>query len=46
MRPLGFWVAAAAAGVLGVLAVNIAADRTGSPGLRTFRAYLTGAHAA
>jgi hypothetical protein len=41
-RALGFWTAAAAAGVLGLLAVNILADRTGSPGARAFRNYLVG----
>lgn len=42
MRSVGFWGACAAFGVLGVLAVNLAADRVPSRGLTTFRNYLTG----
>jgi len=42
VRSAGFWGAVAAFGVLGVLAVNIAADRIPSRGLTTLRNYLTG----
>jgi hypothetical protein len=42
VRPVLFWGAVASFGVLGVLAVNLAADRVSSPGLTTFRNYLTG----
>ena len=42
MRSAAFWGAVAGFGVLGVLAVNLAADRVPSRGLTTFRNYLTG----
>jgi|GraSoiStandDraft_14_1057315.scaffolds.fasta_scaffold219426_1 hypothetical protein len=42
MRSAGFWLGAAAAGVLGLAALNLLADRTGSPGARAFRNYLVG----
>lgn len=42
MRAAAFWTSVAGFGVLGVLAVNLAADRFPSAGLSTFRSYLTG----
>lgn len=41
-RTLGTWTGCAAAGVLGMLALNLAADRSRSTGLRTLRNYVTG----
>lgn len=42
IRTLGTWTGVAAAGVLGMLALNLAADRSRSTGLRTLRNYVTG----
>lgn len=42
IRTLGTWTGVAAAGVLGMVALNIAADRSRSTGLRTLRNYATG----
>ena len=42
MRAVPFWASVSAFGVLGVLVVNLAADRIPAKGLTTFRNYLTG----